>query len=81
MQRAVEAVQCNELSIRKAAELHGVPRAMLHDRVVGRLKNDGCSGPPRHLNVHEEEELVNFFFGCSRIGYPHTRKQVLTIVQ
>ena len=79
MKKALEAVQKNELSIRKAAELHGVPKTTLHDRVLGKFKNDGCSGPSKP--VQEEEELVNFLYGCARIGYPRTRKQVLTIVQ
>ena len=81
MKKALEVVQKNELSIRKAAELHGVPKTTLHDRVLGKLKNDGCSGPSKHLTVQEEEELVNFLYRCARIGYPCTRKQVLTIVQ
>ena len=79
MQKAVDAVRRKELSIRKAAELYGVPRATLHDRAFGNV--GPCSGPPRHLSIAEEEELVNFLFGCSRIGYPRTRKEVLALVQ
>lgn len=81
MEMALKAVRINKLSIRMAAELHGVPRATLHDHVSGRVRLDGSSGPPRHLNIHEEEELAKFLIGCAEIGFPRTRKQVITIVQ
>jgi len=29
----------------------------------------------------EEEEIVSFLLKCAHIGYPHTRKQVMTLVQ
>ncbi len=81
MQKAVEAVRNKSLSVRRAAEMHGVPRATLHDRASGKVQADACSGPRKYLTTHEEEELLNFLYGCARIGYPRTRKQVLCIVQ
>ncbi len=29
----------------------------------------------------EEAELVNFIINCSKVGYGHTRKQILSLVQ
>ena len=81
MAKAVEAIQQGELTLRQATELYDVPRATLHDHVTGKVKPDSVSGPGRYLTIQEEEELVNFLFGCSRIGYPRTRPQVLAIVQ
>ena len=39
------------------------------------------SGPSPYLTKEEEEELVTFLLRCANIGYPHSRKQVLAIVQ
>ena len=77
---AVKAVQSGEVSLRRASELYGVPRATLHDHVTGKVKPDSMSGPERYLTVQEEEEQVNFLIGTSRIGYSRTRPQVLAIV-
>lgn len=81
MQKATEAVKNGMLTIRRACEIYGVLRATLHDRVSGKVKLDSCPGPPKYLSAREEEELLNFVFGCARIGFPRTRKQVLLIVQ
>ena len=46
------------------------------------LLSSSCSLQRRLATaVAEEEELVNFLFGCSCIGYPRTRKEVLALVQ
>ena len=38
-------------------------------------------GPKPYLSLAEEEEFVNFLLKCARIGYPHTRQQIIGIVQ
>ena len=81
MAKAVEAIQLGKLTLRRAAELYDVPRVTLHDHVTGKVKPDSVSGPGRYWTTQEEEELVNFLFGCTRIGYPCIRPQVLAIVQ
>lgn len=63
MSLAVQAVQSKELSLRKASELYGIPRATLHDHVRDRVKAGATSGPRPYLSVQEEEELVNFLVG------------------
>ena len=70
MKTAVELVKTKKLSLRKAAEMYGIPRATLHDHVSDKMGPDSSSGPERYLSVKEEEELVNFLVGCARIGYP-----------
>ena len=68
-------------SIRCAAEKCGVPRSTLHDRVTGKIQQGTKPGPDPYLTMEEEEELASFLVKCARIGYPHTRKQVLSLVQ
>ena len=47
----------------------------------GHISSVAKIGPPRYLNDQEENELVNFLIGCSKIGFAKSRKGVLAIVQ
>ena len=80
MEKGVAAVE-KGMSIRLAAELHGIPKSTLYDHVSGRVELYAKAGPSPYLTAEEEEELANFLVQCSPIGYPHTRMQVLGIVQ
>ena len=79
LDKAVVAVE-KGMSIRGATERFGIPRSTLHDHATGRIQPHAKPGPTPYLNI-EEEELASFLTQCSRIGYPHTRQQVLGIVQ
>ena len=68
-------------SIRCAAEKCGVPRSTLHDRVSGKIQQGKKSGSDPYLTMEEEEELASFLVKCAKIGYPHTQRQVLSLVQ
>ena len=68
-------------SVRHAAELCGVPKCTLQDRVSGKVQHGTRLGPDPYLTVEEEEELASFLCKCAKIGYPHTQKQVLSLVQ
>ena len=80
LDKAVIAVE-KGTSIRKAAEMHGIPRSTLHDHVSGRVEMYRKPGPCPYLSSKEEEELATFLVKCAEMGYPHTRQQVLGIVQ
>ena len=80
MEKAIVAVDRGE-SIRRAAEMFGVPRSTLHDHVSGKVEQYAKQGPKPYLTPQEEDELANFLLRCARIGYPHTRLQVIGIVQ
>jgi hypothetical protein len=71
----------NGASLRQAAEMYRIPRSTLHDHVTGKVAFGAHSGPDPYLSVGEEEELTNFLLQVAQIGYPHTKKQVLVIVQ
>ena len=74
MEKAVNAVINNGMSVRRAAMDYDVPKSTLGDRVSGRVIPGSYSGPRKLLS--EEEELVVF-----AIGYPKSRKDLLTLAQ
>ena len=81
MQKAVAAVEDGGESIRLVSEKYGIPRSTLHDHISGRVEHGSKPGREPYLSPDEEEELVSFLVKCARIGYPHTRKQVMSLVQ
>ena len=78
---ACDAVVNKDMSIRRAEAEYGIPKSTIHDRVIGRVRVGAVSGPQRYLSDREEAELVRFLLGCARVGYAHTRKQIVAIVQ
>ena len=80
LMNAMAAVD-NGISIRKAAEMYGVPRSTLHDHVSGKIAYGAKSGPSPYLTTEEEEELASFLIQTAKIGYPHTKAQVFSVVQ
>jgi hypothetical protein len=69
------------VSLRKAAEMYCIPKSTLHDHISGKVVFGARSGPKPYLTMEEEEELCHFLVQVARIGYPHTKKQVLALVQ
>ena len=57
-----------------AAEMYSIP-TLHHDHVSGKVKEFGKQGP-KHNRRRRGACLI-----CAKIGYPHTRQQVLSIVQ
>ena len=80
MSNAMYACEKGE-SVRRAAAMYGVPKSILHDHVSGKILVGAKSGRDPYLTVEEEEELTSFLVQTARIGYPHTRKQVFSLVQ
>ena len=81
MEKVVSAVLQNQMSVRAAAELYGIPKSTLGDRISGRVLPGTASGAVRYLADSEEEELAEFIVGCASIGYPKTIRDILAIVQ
>ena len=49
----------------------------LHDRLCGKVHCGSKPGPTPYLSYDEEEELTSFLIQTSKIGYPHTKAQLL----
>ena len=67
-----ENVKKGEMSLRQVSEVFGVPKSMLHDRIMGKVLFGSYSGPRRFLSEKEEEELVVFLTRC----YSSTEKAI-----
>ena len=59
MDAALYSVTHDLLSGNKAADLHGVPRSTLKDRLSGRVKHGTKPGPKPYLSAEEEAELTS----------------------
>ena len=81
MDAALYSVMHNGLSGNKAADLHGVPRSTLKDRLSGRVKHGTKSGPKPYLTVEEEAELTSHLLQVADIGFGKTRRDVKFIVE
>ena len=81
MQKAMTAVEREGASLRQASEMFAIPRSTLHDHVSGRIEHGALPGPNPYLTKEEEKELVSFLVQSAGIGYPHTRYQIMAIVQ
>ena len=64
-----------------ASEHYAIPKSTLGDRISGRVLPGSKSGPKRHLNDEEEEELVTFLRRCASVGFSKSRKELLALVQ
>lgn len=76
---AIKACTYDNVSVRKAAEMYGVPKSTLGDRMSGRVLDSVPSS--RYLTNEEEQEVVSFVVGSASIGYPKTVKEIIALVQ
>lgn len=81
LMNAMSAVERGTASLRKSAEMYKIPLSTLHDHVSGKVAYGARSGPNPYLTNEEEEELASFLIQVATIGYPHTKTQVLAVVQ
>ena len=78
---AMEEAMSGRMSANKAADVHGVPRSTLKDRLSGRVKHGQKPGPRPYREQSEETELSDYVLQAARIGYGKTRKDVLSIAE
>ena len=81
MLEAMKSVQQDGLSGNMAADLHGVPRSTLKDRLSGRVRHGTKSGPKPYLSTEEESELARHLLQAADIGFGKTRRDVKCIVE
>lgn len=81
VQKAISEVSNNRLSINKAADLYGVPRTTLKDKLSGRTPVVSTQGPKPVLTDQEESEIATWAINMSKIGYGRTKEEVLCVVQ
>ena len=81
MDATLYSVTHHGLSGNRAADLHGVPRSTLKDRLSGRVKHGTNPGPKPYLTVEEEAELTSHLLQAADIGFGKTRRDVKCIVE
>ena len=68
MVAAMKSVMDENTPISQAAEMHGVPKSTLHNRISGNVTHGDKPGPDL-LSPAEEEELSNFLVEVAQAGY------------
>ena len=81
MTDAISSVQNDHLSGNRAADLHGVPRSTLKDRLSGRVQHGVNPGPKPYLSKEEESELADHLIHVANLGYDKTRRDVKCLVE
>ena len=77
----MESALSGNMSINRAAELHGVSRTTFHDRLSGRVQHGKNPGPIPYLTTSEEKELCDYLLSSAEVGYGKTRKEVKHIAE
>ena len=77
MLNTTEAVRRGQ-SVWHGVELYNVPRSTLSDKVLGKVPLEARSGPPTYLTT---EEFYSYLLQVAKIGYAHSRKQVIALLQ
>ena len=81
MLSATALARSGEVSANRAADVHGVPRSTLKDRLHGRVVHGTNPGPRPYLEAAEEGELVDYIFDAAKAGYSKTRQQIKGIAE
>lgn len=79
---ALFEIRENNVSVRKASRIYGVPKTTLHDRLSGRIaEKPRKMGPPPVLNEAEEKAIVEWCVNLAKSGFPRKMDDVLNTVQ
>ena len=79
--KALQMVEQQKVSIRKAAELCGISYGFLHRRLSGNTPVKGRKGPNPVFAIEEEIAMANWLTEMARRGMGLTPKEFLTFVQ
>jgi hypothetical protein len=80
MKAALDDVKSG-VSGNRAADINGIPRSTLKDRLSGRVVHGTNPGPVPYLTKDEETELANHLLMAAEIGYGKTRRDVCCLVK
>lgn len=77
---ALEGIREKKMTFRQAAEVYGIPKSTLYDHHSGKIKGTK-RGPPTVLTEAEERALADWALDMAKIGYGHTREQIVEMVK
>ena len=80
---AEEAVNaCHRgMSIRRAAELYGIPKSTICDKLNGKMPIGQKKGPPMKLSPELEDRIEKWIIHMARIGYGQMMSDILDKVE
>ena len=78
---ALHSVLQDGLSGNNAADIHGVPRSTLKDRLSGQVKHGTKPGPKPYLTNELEAQLSSHLLAASQVGFSKTRRDVKCLVE
>ena len=81
MNEAIECALSGATSANKAAEMYGVPKSTLKDRLSGRVVHGCRPGPRPYLIPSEEAELASHLVAAASMGVGKTRREVMGIAE
>ena len=81
MSVALNSVKTEGLSGNRAADLYGVPRSTLKDRLSGRVVHGTKPGPRPYLSTGEETELSCHLLQVAKMGFGQTRRDIKCLVE
>ena len=79
--KAISEVSDGKASIRYAASKYSIPRSTLQYHVLQKAQVGDRPGPDPYLTKDEEEELVQWAFKMSEIGYGQTSVHICEMVK
>ena len=80
LELALRDLSSGALTVRKAAQVYGIPKSTLHDHATGKVLTGAHVGLPRYLNDEEEEEVVRWLERCAEVGCPKSVREVRAVV-
>ena len=81
MEAAMKNVLNGTLSANKAADIHGVTRTTLKDRLSGCVEHWTNPGQKPYLTVEEESELSSHLLQALELGLGKTRRDMMCLVE
>ena len=79
LQLAGDAV-AKGVTVRRAAEMYGIPTSTLHGHANGKVLLGASAGFPKYLSDAEEQDVVRWLEGCAKVGCAKTVHEVRAVV-
>lgn len=77
----ISAIRNENLGIRAANRMYGVPRGTLQDRIHGRISEGPQKmGPDTIMTPLEEKKLANWSAELAKCGFPRKKEDILDTV-
>lgn len=80
VEKAVDVVRREGMSIAAAAKSFGIPKSTLQDKVNGKYSLDARIGRPSVLTPEEEKLIVNWIVDIAKAGFPVTKDALVSSV-